>query len=90
MEKPTSPLTFVLLCADGAVLLASVRRLYFRVDLRTSLDNVVCTASFIIGTMSLIAGSCLHAAADAQAHVVVACCLWARVDHCFAVTPRAN
>ena len=29
--------------------------------------------------MSLIAGSCLHAAADAQAHVVVACCLWARV-----------
>ena len=68
-----SPWPIVLLCADGAVLLASIRRNYFGVVLRTTLKKMVCVASSTASTTSPIAGSCLSAAADAHIHMVVAC-----------------
>ena len=61
---------------DGAVLLAAVRRQYFRVELGTTFDKMDWMASFMTSTASLDVGSCLNAAADSQAHVVIASGLW--------------
>ena len=43
---------------------------------RTTLKWMACMASSATSTTSLVAGSCLQAAADSQAHAVVACWLW--------------
>ena len=63
------------LYADGAVLLASVRRNYFRVKPRTTLKKLVCMASLTMHTAFLFAGRCLIDAVDARFQVVVACLL---------------
>ena len=85
-ENPMRPLIFVLLCADSAVLLASVRRQYFRAELRIIVDFMVCMALSIVSVTPLDAGSCLRAAADTQVHVVVTCCCCGR-GHSTALLP---
>ena len=59
METPKIPWTIVLLCAYGAVLLASMRRNYFGVVLLTTLKKMVCMTSSTTSTMAPVAGSCL-------------------------------
>ena len=90
LEKPMSPLTLALLCADGAVLLTSVRRQYFRVEQRNTLDVMVCMVSSTTVVTYRAADSSFHAAADALVHVLVACCLCARVGHALLLPSRAS
>ena len=84
------PLIFVLLCADNAVLLASVCRQYFRVELRIPLDIMVCMALSIMSATPLVVDSCLQAAADAQVHVAVAYCCGPRVGTALLPPPHST